>query len=80
MTPVLPPEVATAIVTPKAYGEWTGLNDHFTWARANMPLGVAEAESYDPFWAVTFGRADNIPCGTRIGNDFGLRGETIGCR
>ena len=53
MTPVLPPEVATAIVTPKAYGQWTGLNDHFTWARANMPLGVAEADNYDPFWAVT---------------------------
>ncbi len=53
MTPVLPPEVATAIVTPKAYGQWTGLNDHLTWARANMPLGQAQVESYDPFWVVT---------------------------
>jgi cytochrome P450 len=53
MTPVLPPEVATAIVTPKAYGQWSDLNDHFTWARANMPLGQAQVESYDPFWVVT---------------------------
>lgn len=53
MTPVLPADIATALVTPKAYGEWDGLHEKFAWARANMPLGVAEADSYDPFWAVT---------------------------
>jgi cytochrome P450 len=53
MSPTLPAEIASAIVDPKAYGEWDGLHDKFSWARANMPLGVVEVESYDPFWAVT---------------------------
>ena len=52
-TPTLPAEMATALVNPKAYSEWEGLHDHFTWARANMPLGLAENDSFDPFWAVT---------------------------
>jgi cytochrome P450 len=53
MTPTLPAEIATALVDPKAYGQWDDLHDKFTWARANMPLGVAEHPDYDPFWAVT---------------------------
>jgi cytochrome P450 len=49
----LPPHIAQALVDPKAYGEWTGLHDLFTWARKEAPLAVANVEGYDPFWAVT---------------------------
>ena len=51
--PILPPEIAAALVDPKAYGQWEGLHEKFAWARANMPLGVAENPGFDPFWAVT---------------------------
>lgn len=53
MTPMLPADVAAALVDPKAYGQWDSLHEKFTWARANMPLGVATNDKYDPFWAVT---------------------------
>ena len=53
MTTVLPPEIAAAIVDPKAYGQWDDLHDKFAWARTNMPLAVAQNETFDPFWAVT---------------------------
>lgn len=53
MTPRLPAEIAAALVDHKAYAEWDGLHDKFAWARANMPLAVAENEGFDPFWAVT---------------------------
>lgn len=51
--PTLPAEIAQAIVDPKAYGEWDGLHQKLAWARANMPLGIAETEKIDPFWLVT---------------------------
>jgi cytochrome P450 len=51
--PLLPADVAQALVDPKAYGEWNGLHEKFAWARANMPLGIAETALCDPFWAVT---------------------------
>jgi cytochrome P450 len=52
-SPSLPAEIAAALVDPKAYGEWDSLHQKFSWARANMPLGVAENSEFDPFWAVT---------------------------
>jgi cytochrome P450 len=52
-TPTLPAEIASALVDPKAYGEWDGLHEKFSWARANAPLAVAETERFDKFWAVT---------------------------
>ena len=52
-SPTLPADIATALVDPKAYGEWEGLHDKFTWARANMPLGMVETPTINPFWAVT---------------------------
>jgi cytochrome P450 len=52
-TPLLPTDIANALVDPKAYGEWDSLHDKFGWARANMPLGVARNEGFDDFWAVT---------------------------
>lgn len=51
--PHMPSEIAARIVDPKAYGEWERLQKDFTWLRQNMPLSVAEAPSYDPFWMVT---------------------------
>jgi cytochrome P450 len=53
MAPKLPDSIAAALVDPKAYGEWDGLHDKMTWARAHAPLAIAEADEYDPFWAVT---------------------------
>lgn len=50
---VLPPEIASAIVNPVAYGEWNGIKDKFRWARDNMPVGLVQAEGYMPFWAIT---------------------------
>lgn len=51
--PVLPGDVAVALTDPKAYGEWNGLHEKLSWARANAPLAMAQVEGYDPFWAVT---------------------------
>ena len=51
--PILPGEVAAAVVNPVAYGEWDGLHRHLAWARANAPLAVAENDDHDPFWLVT---------------------------
>ena len=53
MSPKLPIEIAASLVDPKAYGEWDQLHRNFSWARANMPLAMAENEKYTPFWAVT---------------------------
>ncbi len=52
-TPTLPAEISSALVDPKAYGEWDGLHEKFSWARAHAPLAVAETERFDKFWAVT---------------------------
>ena len=49
----LPPEIATAIVNPVAYGEWSELKDKFRWARDHMPVALVQTEGYMPFWAVT---------------------------
>lgn len=49
----LPPEIAASLVSPKAYGDWDGLLANFAWARDHAPVGRAEAEGFDPFWAVT---------------------------
>lgn len=52
-TPLLPADVAHAVIDPVAYSQWDGLHDRLAWARANMPLAVAENENHDPFWLVT---------------------------
>lgn len=50
---ILPGEVAAAVVNPAAYGEWDGLHEHLSWARAHAPLAVADNPGHDPFWLVT---------------------------
>ena len=51
--PILPEEVAAAVVDPVAYGNWDPLHEQLAWARANAPLAVAENPELDPFWLVT---------------------------
>ncbi len=51
--PILPGEVAAAVVDPVAYGDWDGLHEQLAWARVYAPLAVAENPDYDPFWLVT---------------------------
>lgn len=51
--PMLPGEVAAAVVDPVVYGQWEALHEQLAWARANAPLAVAENRDHDPFWLVT---------------------------
>ena len=51
--PILPGEVAAAVVDPVAYGQWEPLHEQLAWARVNAPLAVAENHDHDPFWLVT---------------------------
>lgn len=51
--PILPGEVSAAVISPVAYGAWGPLHEQLGWARANMPLAVAENPNHDPFWLVT---------------------------
>lgn len=52
MTEKLPGHIAETLVTHAAYAS-EALFDAYRWMRANNPLGVAEVEGFDPFWAVT---------------------------
>lgn len=49
----MPREMAARLVDPRMYGEFDPIHADLTWLRQNMPLSVAEAEGYDPFWVVT---------------------------
>src|SRR3546814_14148414 len=51
--PMLPPEIAAAVIDPTAYAAWEPLHDQLAWARANAPLAVAETATHNPFWLVT---------------------------
>jgi cytochrome P450 len=48
----IPNDIAITLVDPKSYADRT-IHDSYAWLRANNPLGRAEVEGYDPFWAVT---------------------------
>jgi len=50
---IMPHDIAARLVDPKAHGEWNRLQQDLTWLRREMPLGIAEAEGYNPFWVVT---------------------------
>ncbi len=49
---VIPKNVADILVTPAAYADERLFEAH-RWLRANNPVGRAEPEGYDPFWAIT---------------------------
>ncbi len=50
--PKIPAPHAARLADPKAYA-CDDLHDTYTWLRANMPLGIAEIDGFDPFWVVT---------------------------
>ena len=50
------PEIARAVIDPKAYAEWDGLLDTFDWLRENQPVVLIQPDQGDvfrPFWLVT---------------------------
>ncbi len=49
----VPPEIANAIVDPKAYADGRRVDEAFTWLRREAPLAVVEPWGFRPFWAVT---------------------------
>ncbi len=48
----IPADMAYKLVHGATYAS-DELHDIYRWLRANNPLGVAEAEGFDPFWVVT---------------------------
>lgn len=50
--PRIPHDIARLLVDPSAHADGQ-IHEAHSWLRANMPLGIAEVEGYDPFWAVT---------------------------
>lgn len=48
----IPAAIAADLTTPAAYAD-NRIHDSYRWLRANNPLGIAEAEGFDPFWVVT---------------------------
>lgn len=47
----IPAEIARTLVDPRSYAD-ERIHDAYRWLRANNPLGIAEPEGFDPFWAV----------------------------
>jgi cytochrome P450 len=48
----IPADIAHSLVDPSAYAG-DRIYESYAWLRANNPVGLAEVEDYDPFWAVT---------------------------
>jgi cytochrome P450 len=48
----IPQTVANTLVEPAAYADGR-IHETYRWLRANEPLGIANVEGVDPFWAVT---------------------------
>ena len=48
----IPTEVAQALVNPAVYAT-PKLHETYRWLRANLPVGRAEVDGYDPFWVLT---------------------------
>ncbi|MDB6085875.1 MAG: cytochrome, partial [Gammaproteobacteria bacterium] len=52
--PVVPDEIARAVVLPDGYARlYETVLPALEWLRANMPIGLAEVDGYDPVWLVT---------------------------
>lgn len=51
--PVIPADIARTVISPKSYIDDAVIYEAFAWLRANMPLGIAEVEGFDPLWIVT---------------------------
>ena len=48
----IPRDVANLLASPAAYADGR-IHQAYKWLRANEPLGIADIEGVDPFWAVT---------------------------
>ena len=48
----IPTDIAVTLVDPRAFGDGR-VHDSYKWLRANLPLGIAEVEGFNPFWVVT---------------------------
>jgi hypothetical protein len=46
----VPKSIAEAIVSPRAHAERTALLSDLRWLRVNNPVGLVEADGFDPFW------------------------------
>jgi hypothetical protein len=49
----VPKSIAEAVVSPRAYAERNALVSDLRWLRTNNPVGLIEADGFDPFWLVT---------------------------
>jgi hypothetical protein len=49
----VPKHIAEAIVSPRAHAERDALFSGLRWLRVNNPVGLVEADGYDPFWLLT---------------------------
>ena len=49
----VPKHLSEAIVSPRAHAERDELLSGLRWLRANNPVGLVEADGYDPFWLLT---------------------------
>jgi hypothetical protein len=52
-TIAVPKDISEAIVSPRAHAERDDLLSGLRWLRANNPIGLVEADGYDPFWFVS---------------------------
>jgi cytochrome P450 len=51
---VVPDEIARAVMLPQSYAQvFSVVHPACEWLRANMPIGRAEIEGYDPVWIVS---------------------------
>ncbi len=50
---ILPDEIARKIVLPEGHGDLDSLHEAYRWMRANMPVGKAIVDGYDPLWLVS---------------------------
>lgn len=51
--PRVPKDIANAAILPTSYADEAAVHSAFSWLRANVPLGLAEADGYDPVWFVS---------------------------
>ncbi|MFL5284989.1 MAG: hypothetical protein ACJ8AW_29460, partial [Rhodopila sp.] len=49
----VPKDIAEAIVSPRAHAERDTLFSGLRWLSSNNPVGLVEADGYDPFWLLT---------------------------
>lgn len=52
-SPVIPADIAKIVLSPASYADDAVIHDAFRWLRANVPLGVANVDGFDPIWLVT---------------------------